>query len=134
VFGKAFSIAGPPVGADFESMARALGIPTIGYVDAFTVTPLIGASTCSAILLEAPEPLAVGTRTGVKIGGNIPDTLANIDGTRVIVLPPTGGVPLGTLAVELTFRRDAGQTLPRLAVSGDLSPETVSFSLEVALP
>jgi hypothetical protein len=134
VFGKAFSIAGPPVGADFESMARALGIPTIGYVDAFTVTPLIGASTCSAILLEAPEPLAVGTRTGVKIGGNIPDTLANIDGTRVIVLPPTGGFPLGTLAVELTFRRDAGQTLPRLAVSGDLSPETVSFSLEVALP
>lgn len=128
---RALNVPVVVAGVDFEAAARALGVPTIGYAEAFGVTPLVDATACVGLLLEAPEPLAIGTRTTVKLNGSVAACLSNVDGTRALAAAPAGGLPTGTLRVDLTFLRDAGAALPRLSVSGDFAPEAVSFNVAV---
>jgi hypothetical protein len=100
------------------------------------VTPLFDmiAGTYPAILLEAPEPMEIGSRTSVILAGGAAQALPNVDGTRVILMPTGGSLPAGTIDVSMTFLRDAGSGLPRLAVGGNATPETVSFDVEVTAP
>jgi len=129
------SCAGPVTAPAFEEAARQLGVATIRYVEAFTVTPLVdpSAAACLGVLIEAPEPLEIGTRTTVTLGGIPTRPLANVDGTRVLLLAAASPLPIGSIEVSMTYLRDAGPALPRLALEGDSSPELVSFDLEVAL-
>jgi hypothetical protein len=115
----------------FDTLARSAGVPTIAFVEHFAVTPLLAAdgSSCMALLFESPEPLEFGTRLTVAVEGAATQVSPNEDHTRGIVVPAAGGSwAIGTLAVRLTWLRDAN---PRLAVDGDASAEIVTFDVEL---
>jgi hypothetical protein len=120
-------------GSDFDGVARSLGAATIAYVEHVTVTPWLDAagSACVALLIEAPEPLDFKTRLTIKVHGRATDVWANGDSTRGFVTPRGGATwPLRLLRVEFTWVRDAGESLPKLSVAGDLSAEVVDFSVD----
>lgn len=134
---RALAIAAPAASpGSFEDAARQFNVPTIRYVEQLTVTPLVDAAsaTCAAILFEAPEPLDMGGRCGVTVAGQAVSYLANVDGTRVFVVPQTGAFPLGVVAITMSFLRDVGASDVKLAVSGNSAPETVAFNVEVVAP
>jgi hypothetical protein len=118
-----------PVGGDFDAIARAAGLPTIGYVDTFRVMPVLapGGASCVALLFEAPEPLELESRLSVTVDGGATIGVVNHDGTRAVFRPQgVGAWALGTLAVRLTWLRSAS---PALTVDGDASPEVVTFDV-----
>ncbi|GAA1869434.1 hypothetical protein [Asanoa iriomotensis] len=124
--------AGAIAGADFEACVRAIGVPTVAYVDRFTVTPILdpGGTEPVALLLEAPEPFEHGTRLRITVDGAATTALANVDGTRLLVTPAGGAFTPGPLDVRLRWRRDAGAALPVLAVAGNSSDEVVDLVVE----
>jgi hypothetical protein len=116
-------------GGDFESLARAAGLPTVRYAERFTVTPVADANGVLALLLEAPEPLGFPNRLAVAVAGASTMAHANMDSTRAFVRAPSGSWPAGALAVTLRWLRDAGGAEPMLAVNGNTSPEIVAFEV-----
>ncbi len=124
-------VSGAFTGSDFEGLARAAGLPTIRYVDRFTITPVADTGGVLALLLEAPEPLGFPGRLAVSVAGGPTVAHANMDGTRAFVRPPAGSWPAAALAVTLRWLRDASGTEAVLAMNGDTSPEIVAFDVSV---
>ena len=126
-----------PAGSTFDAVARSAGMPTIAYVDHFTVTALTNANSdaCYGLLLEAPEPLEAPVRLSATVQGQAaPVLVANADTSRVWVLPSAAAWG-ATPHVELTWKRDAGTEAPRLSVAGVTSPEILVLDLDLgALP
>ena len=80
--------------------------------------------------VSAPEPLDATTRLTITVEGTPTQLVPNVDETRVIVTRAGGGTwPLHALAVEMTWRRDAGAAVPVLSVSGNKASETVSVEV-----
>jgi len=127
--------AGGAGGNDFDAAARLMGAPTVAYVDAMCVSPVVSfdRERCLAILLEAPEPLEANGRLTIAVDGTACDAFPSADGTRVIVRPRAGGGwPAGSHALRLTWSRGL-PTDPaelRRAVAGVLGNETVDFTVE----
>lgn len=130
----AHTVAGAIAGVEFDTVARATGLPTIAYVDRFTITPLLtaGGDRCAGLLLEAPEPIDAGSRLTARLANTITTAIPNVDGTRVFLLRSGGGDwALELLALELTWNRDSGPTRPRLTVSGNASPEIITCDIDL---
>jgi hypothetical protein len=123
-------------GEDFDACARAIGVETVAYSDHFTVTPILtfDGTACGALLLEAPEPLEADTRLSVTVDLVTGTPLVNVDGTRVLLIPPMGTFALGDLSLRLTWQRNAGPLLPILAIRGDTSDEVVDFIVHAGGP
>jgi hypothetical protein len=119
-------------GADFDTLAREAGVATVAYVMSFTVTPVLSVDrgAVAALLLEAPEPMEFIQRLDVRVNGQPTTAYPNQDGTRGLLVAADGTWPLGSLALALTWRRDAGAGLPVLAVAGDTRAEHHSFTVE----
>jgi hypothetical protein len=127
---------GQLTGQDFDTCARAIGVETVAYLDHFKVTPILtfDATACAALLLESPEPLEADTRLSVTVDTIAGTPIMNVDGTRVLLIPPTGTFALGDLSVHLTWRRNAGSSLPTLAIRGDTSDEVIDFVVHAGGP
>lgn len=128
-------VATDSIATDFEAYARDVGVDTVAYAEHFQVRPLLTAdgSACAALLLEAPEPLESGTRLSILVGGAATRLIPNVDGTRVFVRPSGAATfAAAELALTLTFRRNAGATLPVLGVDGDSSNEVVQLDVNAA--
>jgi hypothetical protein len=125
--------ANPLMGTDFDTCARSIGVETIGYVDHFTVTPILtpDGTACVALLFESPEPLEAGTRLSISVDLIAGMPKVNVDGTRFILTPAQGTTfGLSPLAVRLTWRRNAGTSMPILAIRGDVSDEVIDFIVD----
>jgi hypothetical protein len=124
-------LAAPPAGQDFDALARATDVATVGYVDRFTITPCADDVGVHALVIESPEPMAFGTRLTVTVDGTSTTAHANADGTRAFVLPTTGPWPIGTRSVLLRWLRDAGSAVPRVTVDGNSAAEIIVVEVVV---
>lgn len=124
--------AQPLSGNSFDGLARQAGVPTVAYLGAFQITPLLtpDGAAVAALLFESPEPLELNLRLTVSVNGIAASAVPNLDSTRGFILPPSGTWPLGTLDLSLTWKRSAGASLPVLSVNGDMADETDLFSIE----
>lgn len=97
----------PTAADDFDAAIRRLRAPSVAYVDRFTATPYLDADRkrCVAVLLEAPEPLETGLRLDVLIAESRTDLIANLDETRVIVLPQDDVDWAGQHLIKLRWKR-----------------------------
>lgn len=106
---RARVVSAPPSASDaFDLIVRNLGASSVGFVDHFTATPYLSfdRARCLAILLEAPEPFESSLRLSVSVDGAAAVLVANLDETRVVVLPPSNGSwTAGNHLVELKWER-----------------------------
>jgi hypothetical protein len=118
--------------ADFDTLARAAGLPTVGYVQHATLTALTDAAQANLVglLIESPEPLEAPVRLSARVGSADATLVPNLDSTRVFLLPAGGTWPAIT-TLELTWKRDVGDTAPRLAVGGDTTDEVVTIDIKL---
>jgi hypothetical protein len=125
-----------PAGDDFDALARTLGVPTIAYVDVFTVRPLVepDGSGCVALLVEASVPLEATHRLTVQVNGDDALVRPNADETRLVVLPHAGVWAGAVLTVTLTWSRAGDGNVPVRSVDGDTSPEIVVFDIDTGVP
>jgi hypothetical protein len=120
-----------PSAGDFDALARAAAVPTIVFVEIFSVTPLLAPDgmSCLALLFESPEPLDFVSRLTVTVDGSPTTLTPNADGTRGFVRPQAAaGWAIAVVTVSLTWRRDS---TPRLTVAGDATAEVVTFDVNL---
>ncbi len=119
----------PAVGAGFDAAVRALGLPTIAYVEHFTITAVLGPNRkrVQCWLFESPEPLEPGTRMSVTIAGHATTLVSNGDGTRVLVTPDTA-TKIDTTRLSISWDREAAGLPPR-TVDGIGGAELALFKL-----
>jgi hypothetical protein len=127
--GSARSLAAALVGGDFDALARAASVLTVGYADRFAVTPFVDAVGVQALVMESPEPLGFGSRLTVTVGGGDTVVHTNADGTRAFVRPAGAAWPVGPLPITLQWRRDVGPAAPRFAIDGNTTVEIVEFNV-----
>lgn len=123
-------VPGPAAGLDFATACRQLGIDTVAFAPAARLTPMVSLDRARlyAVLLEAPEPMDLGTRLSLTLDGAV-EVLANIDGTRFILRRAAGDWSTGEHELILTWSRgldgDPAETLR--AVAGVLGIEQVTI-------
>jgi hypothetical protein len=124
--------AGTSTSLGFDALASAFGAPLVAYVERLEVTAIVASGAIHCLLIESPEPLAIGTRTNMKVGTQSLQAVVNGDGTRAFLFR-TGGQQWqkADTTLRVTFNRDAGAALPVLTVAGDKSQEVSDLVLHL---
>jgi hypothetical protein len=106
-----------PPEPDFQSLARACGLPGVRHTVDVKVTPVRAGTRLTAILLEAPEPMSDSTGRLTVSLGDFNDVmheaaiLPNADFTRIFIVPAEGqGWPAGlNLTYKWKWQRKPGE-------------------------